>query len=468
MLKTKKLLAVCLWSALAMGASATFAKVTPEEAAKLGKELTPMGAEKAGNADGTIPAWTGKVLGAPEGVVYKGTGTHYPDPYADEEPLFVITAGNMDEYADKLTDGLKALLKKYPNTFRIPVYPSHRDSRYAEAVHANTLINATSAELVKTDKGGKVQVGVSGAYGGAPFPIPKTGEEVMFNHNLHLQHYSSEGTFMQAVVYPSGNVAFNRYIDVARAPYYDPEWNHETFADVDLIAYFLKQTLEPVREKGEIVLVHEFLNQAVHPRKAWKYLPGTRRVRMAPTVGYDNPSGVGGLRTDDERQGFNGALDRYNWTIVGKKEMFIPYNNYKYEDTSLKYKDDILHAGHPNPDQYRFELHRVWIVEANLRDDSRHVYGKRRFYIDEDSWAVHLTDNYDGKDNLWRTGVVNSLNAYDIPGITNRVEITFDLQNGAYVIDRLYNEEAKGVTLLTPPKKAKYFTPANLRRVGRR
>ena len=40
-----------------LAAGSAFAAVSPEQAAELGKTLTPMGAEMAGNADGSIPAW---------------------------------------------------------------------------------------------------------------------------------------------------------------------------------------------------------------------------------------------------------------------------------------------------------------------------------------------------------------------------------------------------------------------------
>ena len=86
------------------------AKVTPEEAAKLGAELTPLGAVKAGNADGTIPAWDGGITSPPAGY---SPGDHHPDPYAGDEVLFTITGANMGEYADKLTPGHKALLETY-------------------------------------------------------------------------------------------------------------------------------------------------------------------------------------------------------------------------------------------------------------------------------------------------------------------------------------------------------------------
>jgi hypothetical protein len=353
-----------------------------------------------------------------------------------------------------------AIIGKFPNSFKIPVYPSHREVRYSDLVHESTKKNALNTELVNG-------VGVKNAHLGSPFPIPKNGAETIWNHIVYTRPWSSEAVYMQAAVYPTGDVAFNKYRDILRAPYTDPSLSVEEFAKKDIQAYFLKYTLEPVRQKGEIILVHEYLNQGVNPRAAWAYIPGTRRVRRAPTVGYDNPSGAGGLRTDDERVGFNGAIDRYDWALLGKREVFIPYHNYKFENPKLTYKE-IMQPKHPDPELFRFELHRVWVVEATLKPNARHVYAKRQFFLDEDSWMVHLADNYDGKDNLWRSQIINSTNAYDMPGICGRVEVLFDLQASAYVIDKLYNEEEKSLVQLETPYPDTYFTPGNLRKLGSR
>ncbi len=449
-----------IWLLVCEIVAPAFAAVSEEEAKKLGNELTPMGAERAGNAAGTIPAYTGKILGAPSWVDYPGTGNHYPEMYPNEKPLFYITASNIPKYEDHLTPGLIAILKKFPNSFRLPIYTSHRDVRYSDRVHQATHTNALNAELVQG-------VGVNNAHFGTPFPLPKNGAEVIWNHIVYQRPWSSEAVYVEAAVYPGGSIALSKYRDIIRGSYIDPSLDAKLFAETNILAYYLKYTLEPVRQKGEIILVHEYLNQDVNPRAVWAYIPGTRRVRRAPTVGYDNPSGVGGLRTDDERTGFNGAIDRYHWKLLGKREVFIPYHNYKFENNKLKYKD-IMTPKHPNPDLFRFELHRVWVVEATLKRKSRHIYARRQFFIDEDSWMVHLADNYDSKDNIWRSHIINSTNAYDLPGITGRVEVLFDLQNNAYVIDKLYNEEPKALTRLDTPYPVRYFTPGNLRRLGNR
>ncbi|MEE9098944.1 MULTISPECIES: DUF1329 domain-containing protein [Pseudomonas] len=434
------------------------AKVSPEEAARLGTELTPMGAEKAGNADGTIPAWSGKWRGAPPHVNYAGPGNRYPDPYADEKPLFVITAQNMEQYSKYLTDGQRALFKRYPTTFKMPVYPSHRDFRYSEKAEERIKANAVSAEL--TQEGNAV----AGAFGASPFPIPKNGNELIWNHALQTRAWSEEAVYDQSVIYSNGNTAPQTVHYQISCPWSDPNGSVEQSAASGIMSHFMLTTLKPVRSKGEIIGGNEFIDPMANPRQSWQYLPGTRRVRRAPTVGYDTPTGAGGFRVIDEDRLFNGATDRYNWKMIGKKEIYIPYNNYKLDDPNVKYSD-LLTPNHINPDYMRYELHRVWVVEATLKPGARHIYGKRTLYLDEDSWSAALADNYDNRGQLWRTNMQTTTYAYDIQVNQARVALFHDLIAGSYLADRLSNEQPQP-QLNTVKYDSNYFTAANMRKLG--
>ena len=159
---------------LAATTGSAHAAVGADEAAKLKSTLTPVGAEKAGNKAGTIPAWDGGLVKAPAG--YK-SGDSRPDPYAAEKPVLSINAKNMAQHADKLTDGVQALMKKYPD-FRIDVYPTHRTAAAPQFVYDNTFKNATRAKTVDAGHG------IQGAWSGIPFPIPKDGYEAIWNHRL--------------------------------------------------------------------------------------------------------------------------------------------------------------------------------------------------------------------------------------------------------------------------------------------
>ncbi|MGH6645236.1 MAG: DUF1329 domain-containing protein, partial [Bradyrhizobium sp.] len=181
---------------------AAHAAVSADEAKALGTTLTPIGAEAAGNADGSIPAWSGKWLGVPPQVKYDGKRN--PDPYPDEKPLFTITGQNVAQYADKLGDGQKALFAKYPQTYKMNVYPTHRDFRNTDQAYENVKLNATSATLTNDE------LTLKGAYGGPAFPIPKTGSEVLYNVMTVVSGWMQEAPNMGAYVQPNGGIAWSR------------------------------------------------------------------------------------------------------------------------------------------------------------------------------------------------------------------------------------------------------------------
>lgn len=452
--------------ALALAAmQPAWAKVTPHEAEKLGNELTCLGGEKAGNKDGTIPPFSGKWLGVPSGVNYKGPGTHWPDPYANEKPLFSITAQNMDQYAARLSDGQIALLKKYPATFRIPVYPSHRDFRTPGYTCTVAKDNALKAVIAEGEEG------VVSTAGAIPFPIPKSGIELLWNaNNMYTSEWTNSVIFDQAVVPASGAIAWGRTDFKCLAPKNDPKV-HRSTNDTDPVyggvaAWCLVETLLPERNKGEIILSRESYDYKKNPRAAYSYNPGTRRVRQLPAFGFDMPQGVGGGRTIDDDHLFNGTPQRYSWKIVGKREMYIPWNAYRLNDPKVKYADLLKTKGHINPDQMRYELQRVWVLEGTLKEGYRHLYAKRVIYLNEDDWLPVMSDQYDGRGQLWREAMLNWFYAYEAQVYTAGVAVHHDLMSGGYLADRLLNEQAKASSLNQGELKPDMFTPDALRRLG--
>lgn len=429
--------------------------VSADQAAKLGVELTPVGAERAGNAEGTIPAWDGGMTKAPAG--FK-EGDHYPNPFSSEKPKFTISAGNMAQYADNLTAGQKALLKKYP-TWKMNVYPTHRTAAYPQAIYDASKANATRVKLAA---GGN---GFDGTSIGVPFPIPQTGVEAILNHITAYRGDSFAISNQQVAVTASGT-----YTPVRFEYEYDFHYNNllKTPAEREpnKLTNFLQTVTAPARLAGQVLLIHEYINQIKDPRQAWIYNPGQRRVRLAPNVAYDNPgTAADGLRTNDDFTGFNGATDRYNFTIVGKKEIYVPYNAYDLGSNKLKLKD-ILRPGHINPDHLRYELHRVWVIESKLKEGTSHIYPRRTFYIDEDSWTILVVDAYDGRGQLWRVMEQHVLQAFDVPGVTASAQIHHDLQSGRYLAMGLVNEEAKVYSRIK--RSASDFSPSGLRSMGTR
>lgn len=442
-----------------LAAAPALAAVSPEEAAALGKELTCVGAEKAGSKDGAIPPYSGKTLGAPAGMANaRNAHGHDADPYAGDKVLFEITAKNMAQYADRLSEGLKAMLKKYPDTFRIPVYPSHRDFRYANWVCDTARQNALTAEI--TDNGD----GIHALGGAVPFPIPKTGMELLRNTTLPTRAWKESATYDQAVVFNNGGISWGRIAYRILSPTNDPRKAPRDKTD-GVQAYAYVTTLLPERSKGEIIVSADFHDYRRQPRQAWMYSPGTRRVRQLPEFGFDMPQGPGGFRTVDDDRLFNGSGERYNWKIAGKRELYIPYDAYRLNDTRVKYSD-LLKPGHLDPDYMRYELHRVWVLEGTLREGYRHQYAKRVMYLDEDSWHAVMSDNYDARGQLWRVAMLNYYYAYQMEAFQAGVAVYHDLVSGAYMADRLINEQPQGVQLNTGELKPDDFTPDAARRAG--
>lgn len=435
----------------------THAAVSEAEAAKLGSSLTPLGGEAPGNAAGTIPEWTGGLTQGPAGYV---PGKPYLNPFKEEKPLFVIDKSNAEQYLANLTAGQIALLNAYPETFRIPVYQTHRTAASPDWIYANVRKNAVSAKLVE---GGN---GIEGASGGVPFPIPQSGLEVIWNHML--RYFGTHVTRTTADIAAQKNGSYvPSIVDMNVFSAYNVKGQDSSSAG-DILFYFVGVVKSPARFAGETYLIHEPINQVADPRKAWAYNPGQRRVRRAPTVAYDTPVGsADGLRTTDDSDMFNGSPDRYEWKLIGKKEIFIPYNNYKLLDKGLKYKD-IIQPGHLNPEFTRYELHRVWEVEATLKPGARHIYAKRKFYIDEDSWSIASVDLYDSRGELWRASMAYLVNYYNVPATLSGVDVFHDLQSRRYQAQGLANEQPDVITFSTTPPDVGVYKPSNLRRFSGR
>ena len=438
----------CVFTLPAVGA------ITAGEIARLGRDLTPLGAERAGNAAGTIPEWTGGITAPPEGYT---VGDHHPDPHAGDEPLFVIDSSNLDEHRDRLSIGHQRMLETYP-TFRIPVYPTRRSASAPQRIYDATRAIAAIAELVD---GGN---GVGGAVIGIPFPIPNDGLEVIWNHLLRYRGETVACVLGQAAVTRGGAYTLVKNSLEIELRYSLPGMTVEELGNTMIL--YKQKVLAPARLAGDIVLVHETMNQVREPRNAWTYNPGQRRVRRAPNIAYDNPgTTTDGLRTADQLDMFNGAVDRYDWKLIGKREMYVPYNSYRLHGDELAFTD-ILAPLHVNPEHLRYELHRVWEVDATLKEGATHIYKRRTLYVDEDSWSILVADIYDNRDQLWRVSEGHVINYYEKPLVWPTLEVHTDLQAGRYLAFGLDNEFSmctwdSGLT-------SRDFTPAALRREGRR
>ena len=400
------------------------AGVSAQEAAKLGTSLTGVGAEMAGNADGSIPPYKGGLTTPPAS--FKAGDSMRPDPFADEKPLLVIDGKNVDQYKGLLTATTAELARRYP-TYRIDVYPTHRTVALPAAVLENSRKNATDARSLN---GG---LAIDNVLPGVPFPIPQSGSEAMWNHLLRYLGTNISSKYDSWNVDAAGvptlsttALAFMNY------PIYEnmarPVAGNDIFYQMKL--YYTG----PARRAGEAIMLKDSADPLAQPRKAWQYLPGQRRVKLAPDLAYDTPNpGTAGTNTYDDTFVFMGALDRYDWKLVGKQELIVPYNTYR-----LTYADQakaLTTANHIAPDYVRWEKHRVWVVEATLKPGARHIYHKRRFYLDEDSWIALASDQYDASGKLYRGAFTFLSQSYDKQTPDTTPFMIYDLVGGNYNIN---------------------------------
>ncbi|MBG53554.1 MAG: outer membrane lipoprotein-sorting protein [Rhodobiaceae bacterium] len=448
----KKMTALVSMVAVSAFATAAMAAVPAEQANRLGADLTPVGAEKAGSGD--IPAWTGGLPTVPSNVSYT-PGDKLPNPFASDAIKYTVTAGNMGQYDAILSDGYKAMLTTYPS-YKMNVYPSRRSCAFPDNVYAATRSNATIGELVG---GGN---GVGKAIMGFPFPIPNSALEIIWNHSLRFRSFKLTRQFTAAAVTRSGDYQLTTVQDEAILQWSDPSKGAaEDLNNISL--YYIANTVAPARSAGSVILVHETLDRSLEPRKAWQYSPGTRRVRRAPNISYDNPgTNSDGLSTSDAFDGYNGAPDRYDWTVLGKQERLIAFNNYDAE--AAPYAEFITPL-HLNQDKIRYELARAWVIEAKLKPGNRHVYGRRVKAINEDNWTISESDLYDGRGELWRVQELQQLQRYNVPLCGSAAEVVYDLQAGRYLSLAMTNEEPQ-INYFADELDANRYTPASIRQLG--
>jgi len=451
-----------LAAALALAATATLGAPSEEQIARLGgPELTPVGAERAGNAEGTIPAWTGGVTEPPPGWE---PGKERPDLFADDEILFTIDASNVDQHADKLTPGQIELVKSYDG-YRMDVYPTRRSCALPEADYENIKRNARVASVDE-------ECFVTGGMWTILFPFPENGCQTIHNGRVSFLGGLTGYDRMEATLIPTKSGSFvpvrRRQVLYNRA--HDPKF--ETFEDLDGIwAKSLSHNIAPPKQAGEITLAYSLNDGHL---KAWTYNPGQRRVRRNPNFEYDNPvPGFQGLMTVDQTNGFIGAADRYNWKLLEKRELYIPYNVTKFFDTDLKY-EDLIQPRYPRRDLIRYELHRVWVVEGTVRPDKRHTQARRVFYLDEDSWFIAVVDGYDTRGELWRVSEHLPQVLFEVPSCISNSSVFYDLVAGRYVVTPASNEEKPpiyehvGTKNRTIADDKGLFKPDDLRRMGKR
>jgi len=473
---------IALFALLLSGTA--LAKLNSDEMARLGisgTELTPMGAIRAGNAEGTIPEWNSKPIKGVEG----GTVENLGDPFADEKPLFVITADNYTKHQDKLTVGQVALFKQYPETFKMQVYPTHRTGSYDDWVYNATLKQAENIEVCDENATtGQVCLKNEISGGGIPFPIPKTGEEAIWNHYLAFRFVSYNAMTNEVLVDTYGNRTDVISVRSTTSPWWakaSSKLKQAEYLNLDGGATFCESMVikSPPRAAGLAFGACMYAKDiSTH---AYLYVPGQRRVRKAPEIGFHDSQTFGsdGMSTAAERWmgWFGGSFPRHNFSKPVLKEVYVPYNNNKLTNADLTF-DEMFKEEHLNQDLVRYELHRVWVIEGTLKEGKRHLYKRQTMYFDEDTWVGLAFEAYDGKDRLWRVGEQYNVFYYGQNVTSPTGDIHIDLLNGRYATYPYWQHQTgkikghKPVIVSDGDAELGYnpsiFTPQGMRKFGRR
>jgi len=431
--------------------------------ARLGQDLTPLGGEKSANKDGSIPAWQADGALTPGWSYGKRRVDFFK--YKDDKPLYTIDAGNADKYADKLSEGHLALLKTFKN-YRMDVYPSRRHCSAPDFVIENTKKNVEDAKI-GVDGWSLAEATVPGI----PFPFPGSGIEVLWNAKMK---YAGVGFTMPALwIMLSPRASGGDWIEAGSSQAYYYPWGKKgshklsSLPPVEYHTYFDYQS--PTALAGQALVVSTYLNKS---GDVFYYFPGQRRVRRMPSYSYDAPQvGFENQYTLDEPRVFNGTPDRFDWKLVGKREMLIGYNAFGMYDPDADRRKVVTPDG-VDSSATRYELHRVWVVDATVKDGVRHVAPKRRFYFDEDSWSLMAAEDYDAQGKLWKVRESFVIPVAETGACDNPAFVQYDLASGRVLFDQSSMGAGKDMTWATEPDDPKYrdgfYTPDNLRAISER
>ena len=451
--------------ALAAMAAIGTVQAAQKDPALLGTKLTPLGGEVAASADGVIPAWTppgpqggGWTYGQVRGQSWK---------FKNDKPLFSIDSNNVSQYANKLSPGQVELFKKIPG-YRMDVYPTRRSCGVPDFVADNTRKNVGFATL---DADG---LALKEAHvPGIPFPMPSTGAEVMWNMKMR---YRGVGFDMSKTVSGiSPRKGGNDWLRTSTDWFMYTPWGEKgsalfsSFDRLEVATYF--SYLDPAALAGQAGVV---TTKAGEQATTFYYFPGQRRVRRMPAYSYDSPQiGLDNQYTIDESNVFFGPMDRFDWKLVGKQELLVPYNAFGAYDASANI-ENVAKRDYIAPESRRYELHRVWVVEATVRQGMRHQAPKRLFYIDEDSWNALMAVDYDKQGQIWKVREGYTIPVYETGTCDMEAQVQYNLVDGRYLYDMtsvgVGKNDHRWLTESTgnPRLKRDFYTSDNLRAISER
>lgn len=451
---------------VACGSSVIIASVAnAADPARLGKDLTSNGATVAANKDGTIPAFDGSSAQLPGYTYGKFRGDYFK--YKDEKPLYVINASNVDKYADKLAPAQIKMLKEMKG-YSMPVYPTHRTCLAPQVTQENTKKNAKDAKIAANGWGIE---GVT--LPGVPFPQPTKGIEAVWNHLLRYQGAAQEYPANRTYISPPPGSTRSVDILYNLVQFWPGGKPGENAPGADSLFQGLQYGfIEPASLSGQSVIQRFYLNK---PTESYYYFTGQRRVRRLPSYDYDSPYiGYENQMAVDQTNVFYGAPDRFNWKLIGKKEMIVPYNSFGTYDFRKQFKDILSQPNMVKPEATRYELHRVWVVEGTVKQGMRHTNPKRTLYLDEDSWVAVGGEDYDAQNQLWKWKETTPVPAWELGGACIIPQVVmYDFNSGRMLFDG-YPSNGKDFRWFMdlskdkPEHKENYYTSENLQRISDR
>ncbi|MGJ7547972.1 DUF1329 domain-containing protein [Pseudomonas sp. B12(2017)] len=449
---------------LAVSTAMCSVQAAPQGAGELGSKLTPLGGEVAASSSGDIPAWTAP---GPQGGGWsygQVRGDHWK--FKDDKPLYSIDSNSVTQYTSKLSPGQLELFKKIPG-YRMDVYPTRRTCGVPDFVADNTRQNIGFAKLDSTG------VALEDAHvPGIPFPLPSTGAEVMWNMKMRYRGLGVEIPKSISGISPRKG---GEWLRQSSDTFFFTPWGKKGSALFSSIGRLENATFSSYREPAALAgQAGVQTTVAGEQASTFYYFPGQRRVRRMPSYSYDAPQiGLDNQYTVDEANVFFGAMDRFDWKLIGKQELLVPYNAFGAYDTAAKVEsfagDDSI-----APQSRRYELHRVWVVEANVRQGMRHQAPKRLFYIDEDSWNPLLAVDYDKQGQIWKVREGFSIPVYEIGACDVQAQVQYNLADHRYLFDMTSIGAGKNdIRWLTedsgnPRLKRDFFTSDNLRAISER
>jgi hypothetical protein len=394
-------------------------------------QFTVSGAERSGNADGRIPK-SPERTDQPLPGWKPGASREQFSLYAKEIPLQIIAQNNVNQFEKMLSPGAIALLKSKPG-YTMPVYPTHRSCGLPALVAENTLRFQGKAHIARN--GWSIE---DATLPSIPFPHPRTGSEALWNFLVQYQGLGVEWSNGKSYLSPRSSDADPITYSWHARTYYP--WAEGKSVPVgDMKAATTISYRSPAAMSGQAVLQRFYFDK---PAESYYYFPGQRRMRRMANYAYDAPL-IGFEKTypSDAGSVFNGNPDRFEWVLKGKRELYVPYNALNITDKDAQ-GESIFGNKFISAKVRRYELHRVWVIEGNLRPGMRHSTPHKVIYLDEDSWSAVAGEDYDADGAIVRYKEAAAIPIWELGSCSSLFTFTlYDFVQDRYVRDGYISDE---------------------------